>query len=164
MKVDKIQMEILKAAIKASSGKSFDYIVQYDEEKNEVYVIDHGYILFKFDGVGDEFFLDTEMLGELKPSKLETVKGLLKNINSASLARLTGERRIIEDKGKKIEVAKIQGENDSFAWINVKLLKYFESDCIFEITSSIGPIYIYEDCNYNRHKFVAMAMPMRVQN
>lgn len=157
MKIDKIQNELLKEALKTLKGKPFEHVIQYDEEAGMIYVL-NGYILHLIPS--KEFFLDVDMLQELKrPMKLESIKQFLKNANEGETAALTGERRIIVDKNKKLEVAKIQGEGEAFAWVQAKYLKYFEDDGVtFKITAWKNPVYVYEF-----GELVAMVMPVRVE-
>lgn len=139
MKIDKIQMDLLKAWYK--DDRKFNTIYRYGEHDGNICVTDqHGvYIIPK-----SLFVLDLRIF-DSTPLDFERM-GLLKLEQDS---RRLDYKYSIEQKDTKatVNVLKFDEEDGEEVWINKKLLRYFDEK--YPITyrgiNKKSPVFVYED-------------------
>lgn len=153
MKIEKIQSELLKAAMK-NHRHPFRHAVTLDEENKCVYVIDeNGSMCMKISS--HMFMLDIEKLNEMRHGiNIKSAQAFFKNIDDSVPASLSGEIRALKS-GECAKVVSADGEK--FTWVNKKFLKYFENDCTFAVRGATAPVFVLE-----HGECVGLIMPVRV--
>lgn len=146
MNINKILSEALKIVFneKKKIGSN------YGEDEKFIYWMPDGYRIFKIPQ--KDFLID---LKKALPNKmpLNNPNKFLNDIES-EVAIKTNEIKAI-DKG---QVIKIKGEK-SHAWINIKYLKEFNSDCTFKIINQKSPLFVYEN-----EEIVGVILPVYVRD
>lgn len=132
MKLVKIFTEILKMKEKDKSQAN------YAIKDGFIYYIPDGHKMFKIPK--HEFLIDIPKVLPWK-TPLDNVSRLM-NDNNATLATKTNEIKVIAN--GKIQVVKIENSN-SYAWVNVKYLEYFDDKVSYKIIDPKNPVFVYEN-------------------
>lgn len=155
MKLEKLQTEILKSAMKKLlSDKDCTWGISYDEDEDVVYVTDNHLVI---PIPGAKFLLDVDLVGELgKAIPLDTIKRIYNSVQYPIPAiRSTEIRKIGPHEAMKI----ISGNGDTSVWVDRKYLAYYEEDATFGISGQNKPVYIYED-----NEVVGLVMGVKVED
>lgn len=156
MKIEKIQTELLKAAVKKiTTSKNFTWNIAYDENENIVYITD-GHMVMNIPG--NQFVLDVDMIAKVSGRALinaSTFKSFYKQESDAKAGVASNEMKKLD----KITVAKIRTEHeDKFAWLDTKYLKYFDNISHFGVIDEKSPVFVYED-----DQLVGVILPVKVR-
>lgn len=145
MKIKKILSEVLNIV----SNEKKKIKSNYGEDKDFIYWIPDGYRMYKIPQ--KDFLIDLRKALPDKTPLNDPQKFF--NDSACELGIKTNEIKAID----KEQVVKIKGEK-SHAWVNIKYLKEFESDCTFKIIDRKSPVFVYE---YD--KIVGLVLPVKIK-
>lgn len=145
MKIKKILSEVLNIV----SNEKKKIKSNYGEDKDFVYWIPDGIRMYKIPQ--KDFLIDLQKALPNKTPINDPHKFF--NYGECELAIKTDEIKAID----KEQVVKIKSEK-SHAWVNIKYLKEFESDCTFKISNSKNPVFVYE---YD--ELVGLVLPVKIK-